>query len=152
MKKASDIINLLQNKPQFSKLSSYACIRKIESAFSKPLQKMIKFAYIKHQTLFFVLNHPGAKQEFDNNIDSIKSALKFATPKECCETPIDDIKAFVTHTPTHNTPYKPKEVQHYTERAKGDFSLEMIHDPKLKEIAKTIQKIIQHNHETRNNH
>jgi len=148
MKKASDIINLLQNKPQFSKLSYYKCIHKIESAFSKPLQKMIKFAYIKNKTLFFVLNHPGAKQEFDNNIDSIKSALKFVTPKECEDIQIDDIKAFVTHTPTKNVTFEPKEIEHYQERAKGTFSVDMIHDEKLKNIAKTIKEIIQHKHDT----
>ena len=60
---------------------------------------MIKFAYIKNETLYFVLNHPAGKQEFDNNIQNIKSALNFHTPEECSETLIRDIKAFVTHTP-----------------------------------------------------
>jgi hypothetical protein len=147
MKNASDIINSLQKKPQFSKLSSYKCIHRIQSIFSPPLQKMIKFAYIKNGTLFFVLNHPGAKQEFDNNIQSIKSALKFHNPSECEENNITDIKAFVTHTPN-----KPKidyvvQIQHYNERASGDFDIE-IKDKKLKELVKSIQKIIKEKHDT----
>jgi len=147
MKNASDIINSLQNKPQFTKLSYYKCINTIQSIFSPPLQKMIKFAYIKNKTLFFVLNHPGAKQEFDNNIQSIKSALKFYNPSECEENSILDIKAFVTHTPD-----KPKEeyviqTLHYKERANGNFNIE-IKDEKLKALVQSIQKIIKEKHDT----
>jgi len=146
MKNASDILNSLQNKPQFSKLSQYKCIQRIQSIFSPPLQKMIKFAYIKNATLFFVLNHPGAKQEFDNNIQSIKSALKFHNPSECEENSIKDIKAFVTHTPE-----KPKQeyiiqTQYYKERSSGNFAI-TIKDEKLKALAQSIQKIIKEHHD-----
>ena len=61
MKKASQIVNSLQNKPQFSKLLKYKCISKIQSMFMPLVQKMIKFAYIKNDTLFFVLTQ--AKEE-----------------------------------------------------------------------------------------
>ncbi len=149
MKNSSDILNSLQNKPQFSKLSHYKCIYKIQSAFSEPLQKMIKFAYIKNNTLFFVLNHPGAKQEFDNNIQSIKSALKFHTPVECSHETITDIKAFVTHTPSlhKNTIAKPKKIIAYKERATGNFEI-LVHDEKLKELMLSIQKIIKEKNDT----
>ena len=147
MKNASNIINSLQNKPQFSKLSKYKCIHKIQSIFSPPLQKMIKFAYIKNNTLFFVLNHPGAKQEFDNNIQSIKSALKFHTPSECIEENIKDIKAFVTHTPSLHVELKPKEIETYKERATGNFKI-AVHDDKLKELIQSIQNIIKENNDT----
>jgi hypothetical protein len=147
MKKASDIIHTIQNKPQFSKLSSFGCIERVKAALSEPLQKMVKFAYIKNKTLFFVLNHPGAKQEFDNNIDSIKSALKFVKPKECQETPIEDIKAFVTHTPLKKVEFTPNKVYHYKERAKGEFDISVVHDKKLQEVLKTIQNIIKAHHQ-----
>jgi len=74
MKNSAQILTSIQNRPQFSKLCKYHCIKKIQSLFSPALQKMIKFAYFKNDILFFVLNHPGAKQEFDNNIQNIKSA------------------------------------------------------------------------------
>ncbi len=141
MKNSSDILNSLQNKPQFSKLSQYKCIHKIQSIFSAPLQKMIKFAYIKNGTLFFVLNHPGAKQEFDNNIQSIKSALKFYNPSECEENSINDIKAFVTHTPTKIIKFEEKRKETYQERAHGNFQIK-IKDENLKELVLSIQKII----------
>jgi len=149
MKNSSDILNSLQNKPQFSKLSHYKCIHKIQSIFNAPLQKMIKFAYIKNNTLFFVLNHPGAKQEFDNNIQSIKSALKFHTPVECSDETIKDIKAFVSHSPSlHvNTEQKPQTILSYKERATGNFEIP-IHDEKLKKLILSIQNIIKEKNDT----
>ncbi|MEA3371886.1 MAG: hypothetical protein U9Q40_11155, partial [Campylobacterota bacterium] len=86
---------------------------------------MIKFSYIKNDTLFFVLNHPAGKQEFDNNIQNIKSALKFHSPEECSETLIRDIKAFVTHSPKKAQVFtKPTELK-YKERATGDIKIDI---------------------------
>jgi hypothetical protein len=151
MKNSSDILNSLQNKPQFSKLSHYKCIHKIQSAFSAPLQKMIKFAYIKNKTLFFVLNHPGAKQEFDNNIQSIKSALKFHTPTECIDETITDIKAFVSQTPSLHVStaalFTPEKIASYKERATGNFEIP-VHDEKLKELILSIRNIIKEKNDT----
>lgn len=145
MKNATDILKNLQSQPQFSKLTHYGCINKIISLFSPPLQRMIKFAYIKKATLFFVLNHPGAKQEFDNSIDSIKSALKFVTPPECEGVIFHDIKAFVTHTPTPKTPPKTPTVEHYKERASGDLDV-TIKDEKLRALVRSIFTIIKARH------
>jgi len=148
MKNAHDIINSLQNRPQFSKLSRFKCIDRIRLSFSPPLQKMIKFAYIKNSTLFFVLNHPGAKQEFDNNIQSIKSALKYVQPQECKGLDLKDIKAFVTHTPREeNQTVEIKEAEHYKERATGAFQI-TTKDEKLRNIFESIKEIIHEHHES----
>lgn len=109
---------------------------------------MIKFAYIKNKILFFVLNHPGAKQEFDNNIQSIKSALKFCNPHECEQISITDIKAFVTHTPDKAFTPQMKTVQSYPERSHGDFDIN-IEDENLRRLAQSIQKIIKEKNATR---
>lgn len=112
--------------------------------FTIPVQKMINFAYIKNRTLFFVFNHPVGKQEFDNNIQSIKSALKFYMPdecKDCQESLFDDIKAFVTHTP-RKTKEEYKEIKAlYKERSSGNFEIN-IQDEKLNSLVRSIQKII----------
>ncbi len=141
MKNANQIIKNIQNKPQFSKLSRYKCIDRIKSIFTPPLQRMIKFSYMKNNTLFFVLNHPGAKQEFDNNIQSIKSALNFYTPEECTDVLIEDIKAFVTHTPNKVFVLKPKEPVLYSERSTGNFEIN-IKDEKLNQLVRNIRNII----------
>ncbi len=112
--------------------------------FTPPVQRMINFAYIKNRTLFFVFNHPVGKQEFDNSIQSIKSALKFYMPIECKEsdTPLfDDIRAFVTHTPKINIE-EHKEIKHtYKERSSGNFEIN-IDDEKLNSLVRSIQEII----------
>ena len=147
MKNASEIITSLQNKPRFSKLSHFKCIHRIVSLFSLPVQKMVKFSYIKNKILFLVLNHPVAKQEFDNNIENIKSALNFYTPDECKENDIEDIRAFVTHTPTQRTQQETEKKQLYRERAKGDFDIP-VKDEKLHSLIRSIQQIIKKNNDT----
>ena len=146
MKNASQIINFIQSKPQFSKLNRYKCIKKVQSAFIPALQKMVKFAYFKNNTLFFVLNHPAGKQEFDNNIQNIKSALNFLKPLECDGILINDIKAFVSHTPTKKLTQKVIKEQLYKERATGDIKID-IKDEKLNALAISIQNIIKENQE-----
>ncbi|MEA1892250.1 MAG: hypothetical protein U9N33_06010 [Campylobacterota bacterium] len=143
MKNTAQILNLIQNRPQFSKLFKYDCIQKIQSLFSPALQKMIKFAYFKNNILFFVLNHPGAKQEFDNNIQSIKSALNFVQPDECVDILVTDIRAFVTNKPIKkNILFTNTDVnQTYRERATGNIEVN-IKDNKLNKLVKSIQDII----------
>ena len=148
MKSASQIINIIQDKPQFSKLNKVKCIKKIQSLLVSPVQKMINFAYFKANTLYFVFNHPAGKQEFDNNIQNIKSALNFAPPCECEGINIQDIRAFVTHTPK-----KPlieviqEKRQTYEERSTGNFEVS-IKDEKLNELVKSIQNIIKDKNDT----
>ncbi|MFT7004666.1 MAG: hypothetical protein ACJAWW_002030 [Sulfurimonas sp.] len=142
MKNSAQILQFIQHRPQFSKLSKYRCIKKIQSLFSPALQKMIKFAYIKNDILFFVLNHPGAKQEFDNNIQNIKSALKFVNPDECIDVNVTDIKAFVTNKPVKKLElFKTDSRQEYKERATGNFKID-IKEEKLRNLAESIQNII----------
>ena len=95
MKNATQIITSLQYKPQFSKLNKFKCIDKIQSMFMPSFTRFVKFAYIQNNTLFFVLNHNAGKQEFNNNVQTIKSALNFHMPKECCEILVTDIKTDV---------------------------------------------------------
>lgn len=148
MKNASQIINIIQHKPQFSKLNKVRCIKKIQSLLIEPVQKMINFAYFKADTLFFVFNHPVGKQEFDNNIDNIKNALKFAPPSECEGINIQDIKAFVTHTPKKKEQESKQEIMiSYKERSSGEFDVN-IKDEKLNELVKSIRDIIKDKNDT----
>ncbi|WP_229860072.1 hypothetical protein [Candidatus Sulfurimonas baltica] len=118
--------------------------------FTPPVQKMINFAYIKNSTLFFVFNHPVGKQEFDNNIQSIKSALNFYKPEECMEsgeTLFTDIKAFVTHSPKKPIQEFKEVKQVYKERASGNLDVE-IKNEKLNELLRSIQDIIKAKNES----
>jgi len=142
MKNASQIINIIQDKPQFSKLNKVKCIKKIQSLLISPVRKMINFAYFKADTLYFVFNHPAGKQEFDNNIQNIKNALNFAPPSECNGILIEDIRAFVTHTPKKKNILEDEKIkQTYKERATGEFKVD-IKDEKLNTLVKSIRDII----------
>ena len=149
MKNSAQILSLIQTRPQFSKLGKYRCIKKIQSLFSPALSRMIKFAYFKNDILFFVLNHPGAKQEFDNNIQSIKSALKFVQPDECKEVLVTDIRAFVTNKPIKKSHlFKSESIKEvYKERASGNIEVN-IKDEKLNSLVKSIQDIIKAKNDT----
>lgn len=141
MKNATQILDSLQNKPQFSKLNRYKCIKKIESMFMPTFLRFVKFSYIKNETLFFVLNHNAGKQEFDNSIQNIKKALNLYAPKECEELAIKDIKAFITHTQVQETQAPVQIVQRYPERSSGEFSIN-IQDSHLNTLVQSIQRII----------
>jgi hypothetical protein len=147
MKNAAQILNSIQNKPQFSKLNKYKCIKKIESMFMPTFLRFVKFSYIKNDTLFFVLNHNAGKQEFDNSIQNIKKALNLYAPQECEELAIKDIKAFITHTPSQDVEIAVQKVQKYPERARGEFSID-IQDSRLNTLVQSIQQIIKEKNET----
>ena len=147
MKNATQIITSLQNKPQFSKLSKFKCIQRIQSMFMPTFTRFVKFAYIQNNTLFFVLNHNAGKQEFNNNVQNIKSALNFHMPSECSETLVEDIKAFVTHSPQKKKIEKKVAKQYYIERASGKVEVN-IHDEKLNTLVKSIQNIIKAKNES----
>ena len=76
MKTAKDIISHLIHKPQNSKIIQKSCIDKLVSCLPPHLANAVMFTYIKNNTLFFVLNHPGLKMEFNYKHNLIKSLLK----------------------------------------------------------------------------
>lgn len=139
MKNASHILALLQQRPTFSKLARFECIRRVRELFPPHLQRLIRYGYIHNNTLYFVLSHPGAKQEFDNIIASIKAPLRQYTPAECAQNPFGDIRAFVKHAPAAVQPTGLKiTAPHYHERANGTFENRSGH-PKLHALIERIR-------------
>ncbi len=103
---------------------------------------MVSFAYLKHKVLYFVLNHPGAKQEFDIIIASIKTPLKQHPPQKCKHLEFEDIRAYVSHKPVQETTEpKHETAPTYEERATGNFDNPAT-DPKLHEIIEKIRTVI----------
>lgn len=142
MKNVSHILASLRRKPQFSKLARFACIQRIQGLFPPHLQSLIRYGYIHNNILYFVLSHPGARQEFDLIIGSIKGPLKQYTPPECKALRFDDIRAYVKHLP----PEPPRAegmqtVPHYRERARGQF-INPIRDKALHDAVERIRETI----------
>ena len=67
MKKINEILSHLKNNPEFSKINTSFLIKKFIEVLPLKLKKGVKFAYVKNQTLFFVLTHPVYKMEFEYN-------------------------------------------------------------------------------------
>lgn len=142
MKSIKQLVSHLRSQSAYSPLGSLPCINCVKELLPRRLHRFILFGYIRHNIIFFALNHPGAKQEFDNIINSIKTPLKQIPPQECRNFTISDIRAFVSHK-KHFTfsQSKPKEV-FYEERSKAQFQ-NNIKDEKLHKVVEDIRKIIE---------
>ena len=142
MKNSAQVLAHIVNQPHYKKLAQHRCIDTIKALFPLHLQQMIAFAYVKYKVLYFVLNHPGAKQEFDIIIASIKTPLKLHPPKACQELDFEDIRAYVSHKPLEKEAEQKKEtVPHYVERSNGTFE-NPAEDPRLHNIIEKIRKSI----------
>jgi len=148
MKKSSNIINHLKNQPLYAKVKTVQCFEKIKSLLPPRLQNAILFIYIKNGILFFVLNHPGYKMEFNYNVNLIKGVLKELKKREvvCKDLDFKDVKAFVSNKMEDTSSLSNKEEKlTYQERATGKFEIKTDNE-NLKKIFQNIQKTIKNNH------
>ncbi len=142
MKNSKYIINHLINKPQNSKILQKMCFEKLKSLLPPRLTKSILFMYIKNSTLFFVLNHPGMKMEFDYKNNLIKNLLKkikdFDT--SCADIEIDEVKTFISNKiAPSNTHSKPP--RRYKEKSDASFDI-LSKNQDIKEIFQKIKEEI----------
>ncbi len=146
MKNSAQVLSHIVHQPQYKKLAQHQCINAVKTLLPPHLQNMISFAYVKHKVLYFVLSHPGAKQEFDIIIASIKTPLKLYPPPKCQELDFEDIRAYVSHKPISKvTEIKRETVPLYEERATGDFE-NPVKDEKLHNIIEKIRTTIHDRH------
>ena len=143
MKNSAQVLSHIVHQPQYKKLVQHQCINAIKALFPPHIQAMVSLAYVKHKVLFFVLTHPGAKQEFDIIISSIKTPLKQYPPPKCQELDFEDIRAYVSHKPLQKEQTCSQEtVPYYKEQSKGNFN-NSVADPKLHKIIEKIRKAIE---------
>ena len=115
MKKINEILSHLKNNPEFSKINTSFLIKKFIEVLPLKLKKGVKFAYVKNQTLYFVLTHPVYKMEFEYNKADIKSLLKIFKIAN-----VEDIGFFITNVIEKKE--DPKEpIPFYIERSYGIF-------------------------------
>jgi len=145
MKTAQEIISHLINKPQNSKIIQKGCIDKLISLLPPHLANAVMFTYIKNRTLFFVLNHPGLKMEFNYKHNLIKSLLNKIKDIDlkCQIVEVDEIKSFVSNK-IKPPLAKPKPTLTYKERSSGMFNNQATSD-ELKELFEKIKNTIQNN-------
>jgi len=135
MKKASMILSHLSSQPQFKVLKQESCYKKYLSLLGAKWQKAIAFIYIKENTLFLAVTHPGFKMELNYNRDLLKSVLtQLSSIDSACEMLKAD-KVVVFHSKYRSIVKDlPEEstIPYYNERASSEFLIEN-QDEDLKE-------------------
>ncbi len=76
MKRAYEVINNLNRFPHFKSMHKYSCYNKLLELLPKRYKQAIAFFYIKNNTLFGALRHPGYKMELNYNKDLVRDLLK----------------------------------------------------------------------------
>jgi len=142
MKNSKQLVSHLRSQSAMKPLSNLSCINSVKELLPARLHKFILFGYIRNNILFFALNHPGAKQEFDNIINSIKTPLKQLPPLACKNFNIYDVRAFVSHKKTTKLYEKKNTKELYDERSEANFTND-IKDEKPHSLAEEIRKIIE---------
>ena len=131
MKKINEILSHLKNNPEFSKINTSFLIKKFIEVLPLKLKKGVKFAYVKNQTLYFVLTHPVYKMEFEYNKADIKSLLKNYKIAN-----VEDIGFFITNV-IERKEEPQKATPLYAERSYGIFE----NRAKNEQIFKKFEKI-----------
>ncbi len=127
MKKVSFILSHLVNQPQFKVLKQENCYKKYISLLGAKWQKAVAFIYIKDNTLFLAVTHPGFKMELNYNKDLLKSILTqlSSIDPDCKMMNADKIVVF--HSKYRSIVKElPKEstVPYYNELASSEFIIE----------------------------
>ena len=147
MKQASAIISHIRNLPEFKLLKKHYCYQKFISLLSPRFQKAIAFVYVKEETLFVALSHPGFKMELNYNKNSLKEILTMlAKVDRKCET----MKAskVILFNSKHLSIIKEKKIEstvpYYEEMAWGEFEIKS-EDKELQEMFYKIKESIDNN-------
>ncbi|MDR3346532.1 MAG: hypothetical protein LBS73_05085, partial [Campylobacteraceae bacterium] len=99
MKQANFIISQLTGSPWLKKLEQIASYKKLLALLPPRYQSAVRFMYNKNDTLFFVLEHPSFKQEFNYKKTMIKGLLKALVKqdKSCECIDAEELKFFITN-------------------------------------------------------
>jgi len=145
MKSSQQILSHLSSMPQFNSLVQHRCYRQFMELLPPRFRNAIAFIYIKNQTLFLALSHPGYKMELNYNKELFKellATLRTYAP-ECQKLVANDVVLF--NSKFHTPPTKEREtIPYYSELSSGEFILEL-EDEALKEKFLHTKKLISKN-------
>jgi len=148
MKDSKTIISHLKKHPSLKTLKQEECFEILIKLLPSSLSNFIKFIYTKHDTLFFVLNHPSAKMEFNYKRNLIKGLLKqiesFHPHCKCIN--LKEIKAFVSNKREKIEEQEIPTKIYYKERSKAQF-LNTTKNSDLYALFEKIREEIKNNHD-----
>jgi len=145
MKQASDIISHIRSLPQFRLLKRHYCYNRFISSVNSRFKKAIAFVYVKDDTLFIALSHPGFKMEMNYQKKVFLSILDILS-KEVEQCQHIKAKKVVLFNSKHNSIIKDKKIEstvpHYKEMAIGEFTIES-EDEELKKAFEAVRDSIE---------
>lgn len=148
MKDSKSIISHLVQQPSMKKYEQIRCYDRLLSVLPKSFTSMIRFVYTKNETLFFVLNHPCAKMEFNYKRNLIKSLLRevYAHFPECSCLNVKEVQAFVTNQKSEEETLitAAQSEIFYAEQATGTFET-LCEDERLRSLFEAIKETIAKN-------
>ncbi len=124
MKQASDIISHIRSLPQFKMLRRYYCYQKFISSLNPRFKKAIAFVYLKEETLFVALSHPGFKMEMNYQKEILLSILDILAKEDKKCQWVKATKVILFNSKQISIVKEKKiesTVPHYKERASGEF-------------------------------
>ncbi|MBL3520916.1 DUF721 domain-containing protein [Arcobacter lanthieri] len=136
MKKINEILTHIQNTPSFDKINTFLEIKRFVNILPLKLKSGIKFAYVKNDTLIFVLTHQVFKVEFEYSKRDILSLLKSSNLNN-----ITQISFFVSNSVERIKKSVNESSEKYDERAFGIFENKAL-DEKLFKKFEDIRVII----------
>jgi len=144
MKKAHTILSHLANQPQFRFLKQQGCYKKYISLLGAKYQKAIAFIYIKDETLFIAVTHPGFKMELNYNKDLLKSVLtQIVKYDDSCEM-MQANKVVVFHSKYHKMEKEQiaeSTVPYYNELASTNFDIKSEDEDIIKKFEQIKEQI-----------
>ena len=147
MKQAYTILSHLKSLPQFKLLKSHYCYTKFISLLNPRFQKAIAFVYIRDNTLFVALSHPGFKVEMSYNKELLLTLLDILAKQDekCQQLKATKVVLFNSkQLSILNNKKVYESVPHYHEMALGEFSIES-EDKELLEAFSNIKQSIEKN-------
>ncbi|RBQ29218.1 DUF721 domain-containing protein [Aliarcobacter vitoriensis] len=136
MKKINEILTHIQNTPSFDKINTFLEIKRFVNILPLKLKSGIKFAYLKNDTLVFVLIHQIYKVEFEYAKNDILALIKSSNFKN-----ITKLSFFVSNSVERVKKGTEESVEKYDERAYGIFE-NRVKDEKLFKKFEDIRAII----------
>lgn len=129
--------------PRNSKFIEHNCFNKLVLLLPKKFKDHTLFCYKKSKTLFFVLDHPGIKMEFNYNLTLINELLNIVkkNSNECKNLNIKNIKVFVSNKKFKKFRPKKTSLSYFKEEAKGEF-INCAKDKEIRNIFEDIRKNI----------
>lgn len=147
MKPVHSILSNIQALPQFKLLRKHYCYQKFLSLLPLKLQKAVAFVYLREETLFVALSHPGFKMELNYNRDLLKSLLTqiASLDPECKMMQADKVVVF--HSKYRSIIKEAAEtttVPYYNELSSAQFDLDDM-DAEIQEKFQETKAIIKEN-------